>query len=101
MSDLIACDMVAHGDKQFLVSTVNRGSSAILAPDRYAETLVWEWHADRPAEDRRGKIVGQDEAGQDSFAGHKRMCTMFEAHGKQLDEDEAAMLATDAAKKQF
>jgi hypothetical protein len=40
--------------------------------------------------ERRGNIVGQDESGEDSIAGHKRMCTMFEAHGKQLDDDDEA-----------
>lgn len=80
----LARDIVTHNGKQFYVSTINRESSAELSyRSIYAETLVWEWDGTQ-----RGKIVGQDEAGEDSLVGHKRMCTIFEAHGKQLQDDD-------------
>lgn len=91
-SDTLAQDLVNHGDKQFFVSTINRARSRVGGyGGRYAETLVWEWYADREGNDKRGNIVGQDESDEYSIAGHKRMCTMFEAHGKQLEDDTARL----------
>lgn len=86
-SETLKQDIVTHGDKQFFVSTINRESSAELSYRQiYAETLVWEWHADREGNDERGKIVGQDEAAKDSLLGHNRMCKQFTEHGKESDE---------------
>lgn len=65
-------DIVSHGDKTYLVSTINRTSSAQLSyVSYYAETLVWEWF---PETKTRGKIIGQDEAPRDSLHSHNRIC---------------------------
>lgn len=34
---------VRFGERCFWVSTFDRDSSAISGPERYAETIVWDW----------------------------------------------------------
>ena len=53
--------------KRFFVSTIDRDSSSLLGPDRYSETLVWEW--DRATRER-GSIVYQGGTSQGSLFEH-------------------------------
>lgn len=41
-------------DKCFLVSTIERDSSAAIGPVRYNETIVWKYHFD---DARRGEMI--------------------------------------------
>jgi len=44
----LAQTYVWHEDAAFFVSTINRRSSAVIAPDHiYAETIVWRWDPDK------------------------------------------------------
>lgn len=61
---------VKHGGKTYLVSTINRESSADYG-GMYAETMVWEW--DVRARKRAGQsILMQDEAPENSISAHQR-----------------------------
>jgi hypothetical protein len=58
VSNVIAMTRIQRDGKFWDVSTINRQSSAALAPDHwYAETIVFELDA----EFRRGKVVWQGE----------------------------------------
>lgn len=81
MSDETVCQTeVRHGDQWFFVSTIERDSSAMVAPPpRYYETLVWEW--DRAAA-RRGAMVGQYGSGARTLTTHCAVVQGFHRHGK-------------------
>ena len=60
------------GKVKWLVSTLNRESSAALAYGMiYAETFVWELGTSYGEVTKR--LVAQDEAGQDSLYAHDKM----------------------------
>ena len=68
--DTLAQTYVRHGDQWWFVSTINRKSSALAYPGRYAETLVWEID---PKTNERGHIVLQDEAAENSIRIHQKI----------------------------
>lgn len=75
MGTAICHTTVWHGDgekrRAFWVSTIDRESSAVLAPDHvYAETLAWEYD---PVTDTRGKIIGQDSGMRGGIWAHQAM----------------------------
>jgi hypothetical protein len=71
MSEPIARTYVWHGARCWMVSTVNRESSAAAAHGaRYAETMVWEWDETTRG---LGRLAGMDEAGEGSIYAHQRM----------------------------
>lgn len=77
---------VWHDGKCFYVSTINRDSSAMLGPGRFAETMVWEfdWKTQK-----RGDIVGQDGGCKGSITKHLLMCQRIHDTGRTEDDDEA------------
>lgn len=81
----LAKEIVTFEGAYFYISTINRESSAELSyRSHYAETIVWEWYPKKEG-DKRGKIVGQDEAAEGSLVGHKRMVHQFKNFGAQYD----------------
>jgi len=60
---------VHHEGKCFMVSTITRDSSAILRPERYNETLIWEY--DMEKRERVGGPIHADEAGEGSIRTHQ------------------------------
>ena len=62
ISNKVIQSYVFSGDQCFFVSTIERDSSAMLAPGRYNETLVWEYFPDKR---ERGKLLyeGEDLSG--------------------------------------
>lgn len=67
----LAQTYVQHDGKWFFVSTINRPSSARLAPDLYyAETIVWTLD---PETNKREKIIYQGGASQDSISLHQEV----------------------------
>jgi len=68
---------VWYKDKCFFISTIDRDSSTPYG-GHYAETLVWEYDWDTA---ERGKMVGQDEAGQGNIKAHLSMCERIFYHG--------------------
>ena len=62
---------VQHGEKTYLVSTINRDSSSMYG-NRYAETMVWEW--DRKNVKRAfNDILLQDEGPENSIYTHQKV----------------------------
>ncbi len=61
------------GEKCYLVSTINRDSSAALGPGEYAETLVWEW-CPKKRERVSDRILYQDGGSRDSIHTHINIC---------------------------
>jgi hypothetical protein len=77
---------VAHGDKHFYVSTIDRASSACEGPARYNETIVWEWNYGTR---ERGEMLHQSGDSEGSLHGHFRICQAYHETGlppKELDE---------------
>lgn len=72
--------------KRWLVSTINRQSSAVLAYGRrYAETIVFEITGDGPDDLR---IVTQTEAPEGSYYGHDMMVQRLRQTGSPDDPEE-------------
>lgn len=71
LDERIMRSYVWHGGKCFLVSTIDRDSSAMLGPKRFAETIVWEYDYEK---DERGSQVFMDEGCQGSIQAHLKIC---------------------------
>jgi hypothetical protein len=70
---------VWHEGQCYFVSTINRESSALLAPDLvYAETMVWKVNFDSGI---REAIVHQAEGPRGSIAEHIAICQRLRATG--------------------
>lgn len=81
-SDPIMSTYVWRGGRVFRVSTINRDSSAALAPGlRYAETMVWEREDPPSGCTRDGRLVGQSEGPENSVEVHFRMCRALRERG--------------------
>ena len=61
---------VHHDGKCFMVSTITRDSSAMLAPGRYNETIVWAYDWDKR---ERGEMIHTDEDMRGSIRTHQRI----------------------------
>jgi len=59
---------------RYFVSTIERDSSAMEGPDRYNETIAWEWPKNGEAPHVRGRMVLQDEDCRGSIQTHLRVC---------------------------
>lgn len=82
----IARTHVWHNDKCFLVSTINRASSAPAAYGaEYAETMVWEWDSMRGV---CGELLGQAEAPAGSIHMHQGLVTRLFVQGSLEGVDE-------------
>jgi hypothetical protein len=77
---------VWHKGLCYFVSTIDRDSSAVLAPGRYAETMVWEYDF---AVGKRLGLVSQGDAAQGSIRVHQDICeTLFKGGLKALEPRE-------------
>jgi hypothetical protein len=86
----IAQTHIHREDGVYFVSTVNRGSSSMLAPDmRYAETMAWgpagTGNMSKQVDDR-GPLVFQDSAPEGSISGHIGACVLIFEHGSKAQE---------------
>lgn len=75
---------VLFEDRWFYVSTIDRESSSILGPDRYSETLVWEYDM---VESNRGDLIGQGESYEGSIREHLNICRRLFETGKCEEPD--------------
>lgn len=76
MNNKIIQSYVYTEDKRYFVSTIERDSSAQDGPQRFNETLVFDW-----AEGKTGKIIQQEDDCQGCLDGHFNMCLkMLEAN---------------------
>lgn len=83
MTNQLACSYIYRGEDCFFVSTINRESSALLAPESiYAETMAWRFD---PISKTRGELLGQGEAPSDSISMHNLICERLFKAG-HLDE---------------
>ena len=76
---------VWHGNTCFYVSTIDRDSSAMLGPRRFAETIVWEfdWNMNE-----RGNIVSTHGGLAGSIFTHFQVCQFLHETGKsEIPED--------------
>lgn len=75
---------VWHGEKCFYVSTVDRDSSAMLGPTRFAETIVWEfdWKTNE-----RGALIHMDEGCRGGIRVHLRVCERIHNTGNPEEEE--------------
>jgi hypothetical protein len=70
MSDPLVQSYVWHKGQKFLVSTINRLCSSVLAPDlTYAETMAWELD---PTNNDRMRLLWQGEAFAGALREHER-----------------------------
>lgn len=76
---------VPFEDRWFFVSTIERNSSSMLGPGRYAETLVWEYDMEK---NERGNIVGQGESCRNSIVEHLKICRRLFETGKCEEPDD-------------
>ncbi len=80
----LAKSYALHRDKCFFISTINRDSSAMDGPSRYAETMVWEYNYETS---ERGKMVFMDDGSEGSIRTHIKTLQQFCEHGKPPKED--------------
>lgn len=82
--DRIIKTYVWYKDKCFFASTIERDSSAIGGPQRYNETLVWEYFWEK---NERGKILYQGEDSKGSIHTHQKIVDLLYKTGR-VEEDE-------------
>jgi len=75
---------VWYGDKCFYVSTIERDSSSMLGPDRYNETIAWEYDWETST---RNEQIGMDGGPQGSITAHLQMCQRLHDTGVADDND--------------
>ena len=63
---------VWHEGKCFFVSTIDRDSSALGGPGRYAETMVWTFDWDNNT--RGGEYLFSDGGGKGYIGKHLKLC---------------------------
>jgi hypothetical protein len=88
MSNRVANDVIydEHGAAVFVVSTINRASSALAAHGSiYAETMVWTL----TSEGKFGRILDQDDDYEDSVRVHNKMVEKWArvARGEDIEEE--------------
>jgi hypothetical protein len=85
MNRKVAQSYVWHAEKAFFVSTIDRESSAALAPGLvYSETFAWEWD---PETRERGDIVGQAEGFAGDVTVHLDVVRSLRRTGRMPRED--------------
>lgn len=83
--DRIIKTYVWHKDQCFFVSTIECDSSAMLGPERYNETLVWEYDWEKRARDEH--FIYQGGTMKGSIYLHQRVVELLFTTGKP-EEDE-------------
>lgn len=77
---------VTRGQDCFMISTIDRASSAAAAPDyRYAETIAWEYTAGTA---KVGKMLHQSDDIRGSLREHFRICEAYFNTGKPPENPE-------------
>lgn len=71
------------GDKCFLVSTIERDSSAMEGPRRYNETIVWGYDWEKA---EMGKMLYQESDTRRSITTHQNICRLL-FNGSPLKDD--------------
>jgi len=76
---------VRYKDKWFLVSTIERESSAaIIPPVIYNETIVWEWNEETK---ERGKIIAKTGENKKQIFNHNQICQSLYSFGTWQDQE--------------
>lgn len=75
---------VFHDGKCFFVSTIERESSAAVAPGRYNETIVWEYDW---ATATRGELIHSGEAAKGSLREHFSICAHIHSTGEPKEQE--------------
>ena len=70
---------VWHKDKCFYVSTIDRDSSAMLGPRRFAETIVWEYTWDGA---ELGEMISMHSGSEGTIFTHLQVCQFLHDTGK-------------------
>jgi hypothetical protein len=88
MTDKVIQSYVYYKEQAFLVSTINRDSSAAGAYRmRYAETMVWEW--DPVTRDRKSdRILWTEEDRENCMDAHFLACRELRDKGRIPNEDD-------------
>lgn len=76
---------VRFGDKWFYVSTIDRDSSAILGPRRFAETIVWEFD---PITNKTGEMIWEGSGLEGSIFTHLQVCQFLHEDGSPEPQEE-------------
>ena len=79
MSFLCSTYLQSKDGQYYNVSTINRASSALCAPGRYAETIVWQWDESTR---ERGSIIHQGEDSEGRLETHFRICRLVREQGE-------------------
>lgn len=74
---------VYHCEKCFFVSTIERDSSAVLAPGRYNETIVWEYDDEKR---ERGAMLYTGGCITGSIRTHIEICKTIYDTGKMPED---------------
>ena len=78
---------VWHERRCFFVSTIERDSSAMLGPERYYETMVWEFDWEK---NERGDLIAQEGCPRGFLKEHFHVCERLHETGspkKREDND--------------
>jgi hypothetical protein len=90
-NDRVIKSYVWHGDTCFFVSTIERGSSAVIWQHRYNETIVWAWDW---LTGQRGAMLHIDEDRCGSIEVHEKICALLyktgECDGKEASNQKAS-----------
>ena len=76
---------VWHGEECFYVSTIDRDSSAVLGPRRFAETIVWKFNW---ATQERTELISTHGGLAGSIFAHFQVCQFLHETGSpEIPED--------------
>lgn len=81
----LAQTYISHGEEWFFVSTIDRDSSALAGPERYAETIVW--HLPKGRRGVNGEQLWMGSAYQGSIREHQRIVEAIYAKGREAFEN--------------
>ena len=76
---------VWHGEDCFFVSTIYRGSSAMLGPRRFSETIVWKYDYEKAA---RGEQIYMDGGLEGSIRVHLSICDRIAKTGSPEEAED-------------
>lgn len=76
---------VFHKDRCFYVSTIDRDSSAMLGPERYAETLVWDYDWEKRT---TLSLMYQRDCVRKSIHQHLKVCEELYSTGELRDDSD-------------
>ena len=84
MSGKIAQTYVWHEGQCYFVSTINRESSAMLAPGVYSETMAWEYDYDNR---QRGELIFEGSHVRNGVRLHQTTVENLRRSGKPEKEE--------------